>query len=130
MIVANVGRPQGPAATAPRPANTAFSVPAGAERTTAPAATSAAIPLDGMLALQEQEADAVRDRQARNHGQSLLQALAALQHILLFGRDAGAALERLASLAEAPPAAADPALAAIVQAIALRARVELARRGL
>jgi hypothetical protein len=87
------------------------------------------LPLDGILALQEQVADAIRDRQARQHGHTLLQALAALQHALLYGAGESESLRHLALLlAEAPPAS-DPALAAILQGITLRAQVELARRG-
>ncbi|WP_277813992.1 hypothetical protein [Acidisphaera rubrifaciens] len=51
-----------------------------------------------------------------------------MQHDLL-SDDGGAATERLRTLLEDVPMAADPALAALAAAIVLRARVELARRG-
>ena len=104
-------------------------MPSGAERTTGPAPTTAPLPLDGILALQEQVADATRDRQARQHGHALLQALAALQHALLQGAGEAESVRHLAQLVADAPPAADPALAAILQGIALRAQVELARRG-
>lgn len=83
----------------------------------------------GMLALQEIAADPVQDRSARRHGRALLAALARLQRHLLGGSDQAAALRDLTDLARTVPAATDPALAATLQAITLRARVELARRG-
>jgi hypothetical protein len=82
-----------------------------------------------MLALQEMGAGSVRDREARRRGQGLLAALAALQRGLLAGGDDPAALQRLADLAEAAPDTEDPRLGAVLSAIVLRARVELARRG-
>ena len=105
-------------------------MPAGADRTNGPAPSAPALPLDGILALQEQVADATRDRRARQHGQTLLEALAALQHAVLYGAGEAESLRHLAALVADTPAAFDPALAAILQGIALRARVELARRGL
>ena len=101
-----------------------------ADRPAAPAATAAAMPLDCILALQEQAEDATRDRQARQHGHALLQALAALQHSLLQGAGEIEPLQKLSALVATAPATPDPALAAILQGITLRAQVELARRGL
>jgi hypothetical protein len=83
-----------------------------------------------MLALQEQAADMTRDRQARQHGQALLQALAALQHAMLADGTETESLQHLQALMAACPTAIDPALAAIIQGLSLRAQVELARRGL
>jgi len=82
-----------------------------------------------MLALQEAEAGGARDREARRHGQELLRELARLQRALLAGGTDDALLSRLASLAETAPEAADPALRAMVAAVVLRAKVELARQG-
>lgn len=73
------------------------------------------------------EEGAARDRQAERRATALLDALAMLQVALLEGRAAPAALEALAMQAEGE-AAADPALVAVMAGIALRARVELARR--
>jgi hypothetical protein len=108
-----------------------FSVPAGGA---APAGAEAAggaaeVSLAGLLALQEAADEPVRDRQARRRGHDLLAELAALQRELLAGPPDLDRLERLAALAREVPDAADPRLRAVVQAISLRARVELARYG-
>jgi hypothetical protein len=59
----------------------------------------------------------------------MLSALAELQRALLDGVDTVETMQRLAELAAAVPRAADPRLAALVSAINIRVRVELARRG-
>jgi hypothetical protein len=119
------------------PGGTAFAaaLEAGAGRDTDAAETdklagvAEPLALGSMLALQEMGAGSVRDREARRRGQGLLAALAALQRGLLDGDDDLAALQRLADLAEAAPDAEDKRLGAVLSAIVLRARVELARRG-
>jgi hypothetical protein len=83
-----------------------------------------------MLARPEQDAPAARDRRARQHGQALLQALARLQAALIGGGDEVACLHHLTAVTKGYAAAADPGLAAIIQALSLRAQVELARRSL
>ncbi|WP_255574955.1 flagellar assembly protein FliX [Caldovatus aquaticus] len=101
-------------------------------------ATRAAGPVGApaLLALQEQGdglspplAAAERDRRARRRGLALIGALRDLQLALLLGATGDTArLAELAALAEAKSeAAADPALREAIAAIALRARVELAR---
>ncbi len=122
-------------AIAPLPPNASCRTQAGFRLPTASAAaptTSISGPagLDGMLALQEREADAARDRGARRHGQSLLRELAALQRALLDEAGDPACLQRLAALGRTVSDAADPGLAAIVRSLALRAAVEVARRDL
>jgi hypothetical protein len=95
-------------------------------------AAAAVSGLAALIALQEAEAAALRDREARRRGQALLAELAAVQRALLTsvtGQPDRASLHRLAALADQVPEAADPALAALVGAIAVRARVELARHG-
>lgn len=97
----------------------------------APAATeavSAPHELSGLLAMQEAEADWVRDRPARRHAQSMLDELAALQRRLLAGDAEPGTLRRLASLARTCPEAANPHLSGVLRAVALRAAVELARQ--
>jgi hypothetical protein len=80
----------------------------------------------GMLALQESGTAMERDAAARRRAESLLQEL---QMELLAGRAAEPGrLARLAAL-ETGEDGADPALREAVQAIVLRARVELTRRG-
>ena len=97
------------------------------------AASTSALSLDGLLALQG-ETDAVeRDRKARRRGQDMLEGLAAIQRALLAdgcsaATESAATLARLADLAGSLDVADDPALASVVTAIRLRALIELARR--
>jgi len=93
------------------------------------AAASAPVALDSLLALQQVDEPAERDRTVHRRGQALLGALGRLQRLLLEDGDQTDALEQIRSLAEAMPAAADPGLADAVDLIVLRARIELARRG-
>lgn len=98
--------------------------------------THGASPMTGagaMLALQEQagqdagySAD-VGDREARKHGKDILEALVALQRELLSGRDLAQSLPRLNALAQRMPVTNDPVLAGILNAIHLRARLEILR---
>ncbi len=129
-MVTGVGRIVGPAAAggAPRAAagGTGFSVASGVQAAAAPAAAAA---VDGLLLLQEVEDGPTRDRHARRHGRAMLDALAALQRALLGEGDDPDVLHRLAALVAHCPSAADPALRATLSAVALRAQVELARRG-
>lgn len=109
----------------------AFRVSAQAAPGTARAAAPAAAPevLLGLLAVQEAEGDAARDRAARKRGKEMLDELARLQRALLAGRLDPARLHALATLSADPADAADPALSAVLRAVAVRARVELARLG-
>ena len=109
----------------------AFSVPAEAATATAETAEAApAAALASMLSLQELGGNAAQDREARRHGQEVLAALATLQRALLVSGDDAAALQQLGEMLAAVPRASDPRLAAIVSAIVVRAKVELARRRL
>jgi protein-disulfide isomerase-like protein with CxxC motif len=109
----------------------AFAVPeSGAAPSNGVTEAAPAAALASMLALQEAGGEAREDREARRHGHDLLDALAALQRAVLTGCDDAAALERLADLAATVPLAADTRLAAMVSAIVVRAKVELARRRL
>ena len=116
-----------------------FAVPAeSAADVGAAAATeaSSAVMLGGMLALQEEDSAEIRDRRARRHGHAMLEELARLQRALLGGPEQGAeeggdqggALRRLEGLTRMVPDAADPALRGLIQSVALRAQIELARR--
>jgi hypothetical protein len=84
--------------------------------------------LDSLLALQQVDEPTEHDRVARRHGQALLAALGRLQRLLLEDGDQAAVLEQIRTLAEATPTAADPELAAALDLVVLRARIELARR--
>jgi hypothetical protein len=82
-----------------------------------------------MLAADALDHDAAHDREARRKGQVVLVGLGALQRALLGAGDPAEMVERLARLIDDMPEAADPRLAVLLGAIALRARVELARLG-
>ncbi len=89
-----------------------------------------ALPAGSILAVtcaatDSHPADA-QDAAAAGHGEAVLQALAGLQVAALSGRG-GQARASLAALAGAPKPAADPGLEELLQAIAARAAVELAR---
>jgi hypothetical protein len=123
----------GPAARQGR-SGTGFSVPSASRRaSTAPAGDVPAVLLGGLLALLVEDSDAATDREARRHGHDLLAEMAALQRALLADNaEAGVPadqLRRLAGLAATVPAAADPRLREVLEAITLRARVEVARFG-
>ena len=92
------------------------------------AASAAAAPAAAvsLLGLQECGAVAERDARARTRGLAMLSALAALQAGLLRGAVDAGLPARLAALGEGE-AAADPALAALLAQVTLRARVEMAR---
>jgi hypothetical protein len=107
-----------------------FSLPSASNAATQANETLAAEPasLASALTLQELGAESVEDRKARRHGQDMLAILAALQHELLSGMDNVVTLQQLTDLAAAVPRATDPRLAAMISAIVVRVRIELARR--
>jgi hypothetical protein len=84
--------------------------------------------LAGLLALQAEDCDDARDRDARRRGHDMLAELATLQRALL--TEGGVPIDQLHKLDElatdAPPVS-DPRLRAVMEAITLRVRVELAR---
>ncbi len=102
------------------------------EATATGKATAAAPPQPttsgSILTLQELGDETVADREARRHGLDMLTTLAELQKALLSDTDQQATLQRLSDLAAAIPCATDRRLAALVSAILVRVRVELARR--
>jgi hypothetical protein len=91
-------------------------------------ATVAGIGLESMLALQAVDEPAERNRAARKHGAAMIAALTRLQRTTLAEEDPSLALGILQELACNGPAADDPELGAILQAVVLRSRVEIARR--
>ena len=107
------------------PANTAAAASAGAG---ASRALEKASPVSAslMLALQETVTSEAGDREARQHGQKLLAALAELQHALL-SDGGGDVLQRLLLLTQTAPHTIDPELGRAINSIRLRARIELAR---
>ncbi|MFT8245682.1 flagellar assembly protein FliX [Roseomonas sp. BN140053] len=103
-----------------------FRLPGGTEETGSSATVTAASPL-GLLAVQEEPDDPrARNRRAARRATALLDELAGLQAEMLGGRPDPARLERLAALAEGE-GAIDPALAEVLEGVALRARIEAAR---
>lgn len=97
------------------------------------ATTSAAIApasIDGLLALQAaDDATAGKKRQLRR-GRSLLDVLDALKLDLLAGRASESHLNQLLALIGQARVMSEPGLDALLDDIELRARVELAKRGL
>ena len=126
--VERIGRTQiGPAARRTQ-ANGAFTLsPGSAERAGIPC-PAGALTAAGLSALLEEAGDPPQDRAARRHGRAVLAALSALQGCVL-AADAPAGLTRLAELLDEAPAPATPALAAALDAVLLRARIELVRYG-
>lgn len=92
------------------------------------AAMVSAVGLTGLIALQDDDSPSRRDRAAQRGGKQALVALGQVQVALLRG-DQGAAVAALGDAVGQMVEPADPALAAIIGAIRLRARIELARRG-
>ena len=90
--------------------------------------TVPAIGLDSMLALQTIHEAMERDRAARKRGTAMIAALTDLQRAMLAAEDPALALRSLSELATGGPLADDPGLAAVLRAIVLRSRVEVARR--
>ena len=87
------------------------------------------IGVESMLALQAVDEKAERDRAARKRGTAMIAALTDLQRAMLAREDLRR--RRFATsvnLAGAVPPSDDPALGAILRAITLRSRVEIARR--
>jgi hypothetical protein len=66
------------------------------------------------------------DAQAAEHGEAMLKAMSDVQLALLEGTGE-TACRSLATLAESLPSAADPGLKAVLQSVAVRAAVVLAR---
>ena len=132
-IITGIGKREVPKPARRAPEQGAFAVPfqeaSPSDRTVSYAATVSAASLNLILGAQEQSGAAVQDREARRRGQELLRALSRVQQAMLAGGDADEPLGDLARLAADLPPAAYRGLRAALQAVALRARVELARRG-
>ena len=100
-------------------------------RVPAPAGLAPAPPLaalDGVLAVQEVLDPTAERRRATRHGHSLLDELRALQLAMVDGQVPEGILRRLAGLVDGlRPSAADARLDAVLDAIELRAAVELAK---
>ena len=125
--------PAGPARTPSRVrSGTAFQVPKSEDVQAEPLAALTGVSMPSLLAMQEAESGAVQDREARQHGEALLEALTALQRASLASVDSAAhgsgELNRLAGLVRSMPRATDPRLATVQRALLVRVAVEQARR--
>ncbi|MEQ8656349.1 MAG: flagellar assembly protein FliX [Hyphomicrobiales bacterium] len=112
-----------------------FSVPSqGDGATGSPTSVSSGVSgvqgLDAILALQSVDNADDRERRAVRHGHDLLDQLEALRADLLAGHISPQRVGSLLSLIRAKQGADDPKLAALVDDISLRARVELAKLGI
>ncbi len=108
--------------TAPAAAGSSFTIMTQIQQAAAPVAP---VDIAGLISLQDEGGPVRRDRAAHRAGEQTLGSLAALQAALLGG--ARPDLDALRQTIEGMPHPADPALQAVIGAIRLRARVELAR---
>lgn len=116
-----------PATSGPRAGRSSrFVVPQGAGQA-AETEPAGLISAHSLLSLQEVEPDSDRNRRARRHGLDMMDDLRRLQQGLLANCADPELLLRLDHLASTVPPAADPALRAILDELAVRTRVELAR---
>jgi hypothetical protein len=79
-----------------------------------------------VLALQELAEREASDRRTKTQVETVIKALAALQYRILTG-DPGAAAAELGAALAGLPQPADSRLAALLQAVQIRAKVEIAR---
>lgn len=112
-----------------------FTLPGDVSSSDAPSqSTSAGVSsvsgLDAILALQSVDGNEDRARRAVQHGHDLLDQLEALRADLLAGHVSPQRVGSLLSLIRAQKSADDPKLSGLINDIALRARVELAKLGL
>jgi hypothetical protein len=132
MRIDPAGKPAPSAASSrTRRAQSGFIIPGDADGdalATAPA--EAAAPAFGIAPLAgapaHPPAPLADDTQAAQHGDAMLKAMSGVQLALLDGTGDDAC-RCLAALAESLPSAADPGLRAVLQSVAVRAAVVLAR---
>lgn len=126
LIAIAAGRPQMPARRPMRPARVPADGPAFAVRSPSVVAIAAAPALPAAVRRDAEPEDPCRDREAQASAEQILGDLGRVQVDLLNGRVDLAGLRRIGLLANGL-AAADPGLDDICKAIAMRARVEVAR---
>ncbi len=99
------------------------------QRANAPTPTveTSAVVTAGLLGLEVVDEREARNRRARERAGKLLAGLGRIQLALLGGRIDASLLAQLADLADLANEADDPALKGLVDGVALRAKVELAR---
>lgn len=117
-------------------ARTASSVPfqisegQQATRPGAAAAASSTTPIDALLALQAVDDPTARRKRQARRGRSLLDTLDAIRTDLLVGQVSEGHLNQLMMLIGQAREHTEPGLDAVLDDIELRARVELAKRGI
>ena len=133
MRIEQAGRPHRPLATRTRQGPGVFALPgevtleqAGSSEAPAPAVSVG--PTLACDAAPAPPSDAQVNEAAAQHGGAMLKALEGLQ-LAALAPDDGRARSKLALLASGLQRAADPKLDALLQAIAARAAVALARAG-
>ena len=89
--------------------------------------TLSTVATDPLLFLQEVDSPQERDARSRRYGTDLLDLLTKLQHGLLDGAAPDSVLNQLRTLSGQLIVAANPTLREAVEAITLRAHVEIAR---
>lgn len=94
------------------------------------AAVAPATSLDALLALQAVEDPLLRKRKLVRRGSQLLDTLEEMKADLLTGRVSESRLNQLLAVLGQAREKSDPRLDALIDDIELRARVELAKRGL
>lgn len=110
----------------------AFQVNEGgsAQRAAAAAPVASASPIDALLALQGAEDPTQGRKKTIRRGRSLLDTLEAIKTDLLLGRISEGRLNQLMVLIGQARDKTEPGLDGLLDDIELRARVELAKRGL
>jgi hypothetical protein len=113
-------------------AGVAFQVGDGstAHRAAAAAPPAAASAIDALLAMQAVEDPTQGRKKILRRGRSLLDTLDALKTDLLLGRASDGRLNQLMAVIGQARESTDPGLDGLLDDIELRARVELAKRGL
>ena len=101
-----------------------------AERTAASSAAAATTSIDALIALQAVEDPAAGKKRQMRRGRSLLDVLEALKADVVTGRVSEGHLNQLMVLVSQARERSEPGLDALLDDIELRARVELAKRGL
>ena len=95
-----------------------------------PAAVQASAPADSLLTVQQVPEGELRRRRSLQRGRTILAQLESLRLALISGAIPRAQLRQLLSIVESERVpSADPRLAAVLDGIELRARVELAKYG-
>jgi hypothetical protein len=113
-------------------AGTMFAIESEAQptRVAGPNAAIATAPIDALLALQAADDATTGRRKQLRRGRSLLDTLDALKLDLVAGRASESHLNQLMALIGQARVASEPGLDALLDEIELRARVELAKRGI